>query len=126
MVKSSGKSGFIDIFYLTLFLTIPVLWIVLFSIAAANFPLWFLLIPQAGLSIYFLLIRPQQKKAKKHQELVNSLKRDDMVVTTGGIHGKITGVTDTIITIEIAPNVRIKVSKGHVSGLSEGIKKQAD
>ncbi len=67
---------------------------------------------------YFLLIRPQQTKAKKHQEMLTNLKRDDMVVTTGGIHGKITGITDTIITVEIAPNVRVKVSKGNVAGIS--------
>ncbi len=67
---------------------------------------------------YFLLIRPQQTKAKKHRELLDGLKRDDMVVTTGGIHGKITGITDTIVTIEIASNVKIKVSKSHVTGLS--------
>jgi preprotein translocase subunit YajC len=67
---------------------------------------------------YFLLIRPQQKKAKKHQEMIDSLKRDDMVVTTGGVHGKITGLTDTIITLEIAPNVKVKVSRGNIAGVS--------
>ena len=72
---------------------------------------------------YFLLIRPQQTKAKKHRELLEGLKRDDMVVTTGGIHGKITGITDTIITLEIAPNVRVKVSKGHIGGMSPAASK---
>lgn len=67
---------------------------------------------------YFLLIRPQQKKAKKHQEMLNDLKRDDMVVTTGGVHGKITGLTDTIVTLEIAPNVKVKVSRGNIAGMS--------
>ena len=71
---------------------------------------------------YFLLIRPQQTKAKKHQEVLNNLKRDDLVVTTGGIHGKITGITDTIATIEIANNVKIKVSKSHIAGLSTATK----
>jgi len=68
---------------------------------------------------YFLLIRPQQKKAKQHQQFLNDLKKDDMVVTTGGVHGKITGIADTIVTLEIAPNVRIKVSRSAVSGKSE-------
>lgn len=72
---------------------------------------------------YFLLIRPQQTKAKKHREFLESLKRDDMVLTTGGIHGKITGITDTIITLEIAPNVRVKVSKSHVAGVSPAASK---
>ena len=75
---------------------------------------------------YFLLIRPQQTKAKKHRELLNSLKRDDVVVTTGGIHGKITGITDTIVTLEIAPNVRIKVSRGNIAGLSSANTKTDD
>ncbi len=75
---------------------------------------------------YFLLIRPQQTKAKKHQQLLNDLKRDDMVVTTGGIHGKITGITDTIITIEIAPNVKIKVARNNVAGLSSANTKSED
>ncbi len=68
---------------------------------------------------YFLLIRPQQTKAKKHRELLGNLKRDDMVVTTGGIHGKVTGIAESIVTVEIAPNVRIKVSKGNVAGLHQ-------
>jgi preprotein translocase subunit YajC len=65
---------------------------------------------------YFLLIRPQQKKVKEHQELVANLKRGDAVVTSGGIYGEITGMTDTVITLEIADNVRIKVARGHIAG----------
>ena len=68
---------------------------------------------------YFLLIRPQQAKTKKHQQLLNNLKRDDMVVTTGGIHGKVTGITDTIVTLEVAQNVRIKVSKSNVAAINQ-------
>ena len=75
---------------------------------------------------YFLLIRPQQTKSKKHRELLDSLKRDDMAVTSGGIHGKITGITDTIVTIEIAHNVRIKVSRGNIAGLSAAHAKSED
>jgi preprotein translocase subunit YajC len=67
---------------------------------------------------YFLLIRPQQKKAKQHQATLDALKRDDMVVTTGGVHGKITGLTDTIVTLEISPNVKVKVSRANISGMS--------
>ena len=75
---------------------------------------------------YFLLIRPQQTKAKKHRELLKGLSRDDLVVTTGGIHGKITGITDTIVTLEIAPNVKIKVSRGNIAGLSNANTKTDD
>jgi preprotein translocase subunit YajC len=72
---------------------------------------------------YFLLIRPQQQKAKKMREILSNLKKDDMVVTSGGIHGKITGLTDTIVTLEIAPNVRIKVSRGQIAGVSDVYKR---
>ncbi|MDY6853386.1 MAG: preprotein translocase subunit YajC [Thermodesulfobacteriota bacterium] len=67
---------------------------------------------------YFLLIRPQQKRAKEHREVLANLKRGDTVITTGGIHGKITGLTDTIVTLEIADKVRVKVSRNQISGLS--------
>jgi preprotein translocase subunit YajC len=59
---------------------------------------------------YFLLIRPQQKRAKQHKELVGSLKAGDQVVTAGGIHGNVTTVKDTLVTMEIASNVRFKVN----------------
>jgi preprotein translocase subunit YajC len=67
---------------------------------------------------YFLLIRPQQKKAKQHQAMLGGLKRDDMVVTTGGVHGKITGLTEAIVTLEISPNVKVKVSRANIAGMS--------
>ena len=65
---------------------------------------------------YFLLIRPQQKKAKEHQSFLQALKKGDNVVTNGGIHGKITGLTDKVVTVEIADNVRIKVARTHILG----------
>ncbi len=68
---------------------------------------------------YFLLIRPQQRKAKEQRELLGNLKAGDRVVTAGGLHGKIAGLTDTIVTLEIADKVRVKVSRSQVSGLSE-------
>jgi preprotein translocase subunit YajC len=60
---------------------------------------------------YFLLIRPQQKKAKEHQAMVGRLAVGDEVVTNGGILGKVTDVGDTFVTLEIADGVRIKVQK---------------
>jgi len=63
---------------------------------------------------YFLLIRPQQKKAKEHREMVSKLEKGDAVVTSGGIHGTITGVAEDAVTVEIAENVRVKVAKEHV------------
>jgi len=65
---------------------------------------------------YFLLIRPQQKKAREHQDFLKNLKKGDVVVTGGGIHGTITGLTDTVATVEIADNVRVKVSRQHIIG----------
>jgi preprotein translocase subunit YajC len=64
---------------------------------------------------YFLLIRPQQKKAKQHREMIASLKKGDRVVSSGGLHGTITGISDDVITMEIAPKIRVKVSRGSVA-----------
>jgi len=66
---------------------------------------------------YFLLIRPQQKKAKEHRSMVASLKKGDRVVSSGGLHGVVTGLTDDVVTIEIAPKVRVKVSRGSIAGV---------
>ena len=67
---------------------------------------------------YFLLIRPQQRKQKKHRELLSGLKKGDTVVTVGGMHGKITGITDTVLTLEIAEKVRVKVGRGYIANLA--------
>jgi len=69
---------------------------------------------------YFILIRPQQKRAKQHKEMLASLRKGDEVITSGGIHGKITGITDNVVTLEVADNVRIKVSKEQIAGLKRG------
>jgi len=69
---------------------------------------------------YFLLIRPQQKKQKQHREMIGNLKKGDRVITTGGLYGRITGITDTVVTLEISEKVRVKVARGNVAGLSQG------
>lgn len=66
---------------------------------------------------YFLLIRPQQKKSKQHRELLGALKKGDKVVSSGGLHGTVTGLTDDVVTMEIAPKVRVKVSRGSISAI---------
>ncbi|MCY4489707.1 MAG: preprotein translocase subunit YajC [Deltaproteobacteria bacterium] len=66
---------------------------------------------------YFLLIRPQQRKAKDHRNMLAQLKRNDEVMTTGGVFGKILGITETEITLEVAPNVKIKVGRGYIAQL---------
>jgi preprotein translocase subunit YajC len=63
---------------------------------------------------YFLLIRPQQKRAKTHKQFIENLKRGDTVVTSGGLYGKITGVTEDAVTMEVAEKVRVKVAKNAV------------
>ncbi|MGE4552885.1 MAG: preprotein translocase subunit YajC [Desulfovibrionaceae bacterium] len=71
---------------------------------------------------YFLLIRPQQKKAKQHKEMLAALKSGDKVVTGGGIYGVITDIDQDIISVEIAPDVTIRINRAYVSGLAEGVK----
>jgi preprotein translocase subunit YajC len=66
---------------------------------------------------YFLLIWPQQKKAKAHRAVLANLKKGDEVVTSGGLYGSITGITDTVVTLEIAEKVRIKVSRSSIAGV---------
>jgi preprotein translocase subunit YajC len=68
---------------------------------------------------YFLLIRPQQKQARKHQDFINNLKVGDRVVTTGGLHGEVKGLTETTVTLEVAEKVRVKVTRSAVSGSSQ-------
>lgn len=74
---------------------------------------------------YFLLIRPQQKKAKEHQEFLKNIKKGDAVVSSGGLHGTVTGLTDTVVTLEIADNVRVKVSRQHILGSVSSVKEEA-
>lgn len=65
---------------------------------------------------YFLLIRPQQKRAKETQDMISSIRRGDTVVTTGGIIGKVTKVTDGAeVEVEIAPNVKVRVLRQMVA-----------
>ncbi|MDR3088334.1 MAG: preprotein translocase subunit YajC [Desulfobulbaceae bacterium] len=65
---------------------------------------------------YFLLIRPQQKQAKKHQQFLNDLKRGVKIVTRGGMHGVITDMDGNVLTLEIAKDVKIKISRDAVAG----------
>ena len=64
---------------------------------------------------YMLLIRPQQKRAKQHKIMVAGLAKGDEIVTNGGVLGKITGVDDNFLTVEIAAGVRVKVQRMSVA-----------
>jgi preprotein translocase subunit YajC len=66
---------------------------------------------------YFLLIRPQMKRAKEHKNLVAALSTGDEVVTNGGLLGKITQVGESFVTVELADNVRIKVQKHAITSV---------
>ena len=66
---------------------------------------------------YFLLIRPQQKRQKETRNMITNLKKGDRVITSGGLHGRITGIDDTTLTLEIADKVRVKVGRSNVSGM---------
>lgn len=67
---------------------------------------------------YFLLIRPQQKKAKEHRALLDNIKKGDQVITAGGVHGKVASVDDGIVGLEIATGVVIKITKSYIAGLN--------
>jgi len=68
---------------------------------------------------YFLLIRPQQKKAKEHKALLEAIKKGDNVITAGGVHGKITAVDDGIVTLEVATGVNIKIIKSYIAAVKK-------
>jgi preprotein translocase subunit YajC len=76
-------------------------------------------LPMIGIFVvfYFLLIRPQQKRAKETKLMLAALQKGDEVVTTGGLVGKISKLTDQYAAIEIAPNVEINVQRGAVAQL---------
>ena len=74
---------------------------------------------------YFLMMRPQMKKQKDHQAWLAKLERGDEIITSGGILGRIEGMTELYLTLEIAPNVRIKVLRSAVAGSASAVKAPA-
>jgi len=66
---------------------------------------------------YFMLIRPQMKRAKELRKMIESLAKNDEVVTSGGLLGKITDLDESFITVEIAEGVRVKIQKNSVTSL---------
>jgi preprotein translocase subunit YajC len=67
---------------------------------------------------YFLLIRPQQKKAKEQRQFLENLKRGDRVITAGGIIGEIVAINDQILTLEIGDKVRVEVGRGYIASFA--------
>ncbi len=68
--------------------------------------------------MYFLVFRPQSRKAQEQAKMLSALKRNDEVVTTGGIIGRINDVGDKVITLEVAPNVRLRVERSQIASIS--------
>ncbi len=66
---------------------------------------------------YFLLIRPQQKKAKEHKNMVGALGKGDEIITNGGLLAKITGVDDNFLTCKISDNVEVKIQRHAVASV---------
>lgn len=66
---------------------------------------------------YFLLIRPQQKRAKEHKKMTEAIAKGDEVITTGGTLGKVTGVGETFVTVEVATGVEVKVQRSAIQAL---------
>lgn len=64
---------------------------------------------------YFMMIRPQQKRAKEHQQLLSTLKKGDAVVTSSGIHGTVHEVDETTITVAICSGCNVKFDKGSIA-----------
>ena len=75
---------------------------------------------------YFLLIRPQQKKARETQEMLDALKPGDNVVTAGGIHGKIVKLQEDEVSVEVAPNLKIRVERSSVGRVVRAEKASGD
>ncbi len=68
---------------------------------------------------YFLMIRPESKRRKERQQMIESLKRNDKVVTIGGLYGEIQDVHDDKVVLRIAENIKVEVAKSAISGVRE-------
>lgn len=64
---------------------------------------------------YFLLIRPQQKKQKQHRQMIGAIKKGDRIITSGGLYGRVTGLSDTSVTLEISEKVRVRVARSNIA-----------
>jgi preprotein translocase subunit YajC len=72
-----------------------------------------------GAIFYFILIRPEQRKRKEHDALIAGLKKNDQVVMTSGIHGRVTAVGDKVLQVEIAPKVQVQVDASAVATVAQ-------
>ena len=66
---------------------------------------------------YFMILRPQQKRTKERQKLLDSVKKGDKIITAGGVHAKVVAVEDKTLLIEIADNVKVKVERSSIGSV---------
>ena len=66
---------------------------------------------------YLLLLRPEQKRRKEHEQLVAGLRRNDQVVMTSGIHGRVAAIAEKVLTVEIAPKVQVQVERSAIQSV---------
>lgn len=76
-----------------------------------------------GLVFYFILIRPQQRRHKMHRDFLSQIKRGDEILTSSGIYGRIEGLTNNFIILEVAENVRIRVAKSQIASYTNETEK---
>ncbi len=69
---------------------------------------------------YLVLFRPEQKRRREHEQMVAALKRSDRVVMASGIHGRVTGVAEKTVTVEIARNVQVEVDRSAIQTVAKG------
>ena len=79
-----------------------------------------------GAVFYVLLVRPEQKRRRDHDQLVAALKRNDQIVMASGIHGRVMGLADKTITVEIAPKVQVVVDRSAIQSVEGGTEKPAE
>jgi preprotein translocase subunit YajC len=81
----------------------------------------FLLLPLAFfLLLYALIIRPQSRQQKEHKKMLTQVQRGDHIVTSGGLHGRVTGIAEDVLTVEIAERIRVKLSRSAVTSRTPG------
>jgi preprotein translocase subunit YajC len=82
------------------------------------------------LIFYFLLIRPQQRRQREQEQLLKAIEKNDNVITAGGLHGKVVGIADDVLTLEIAvlkgERVRVKVSRAKIDSVSKAKKGEVE
>ena len=69
------------------------------------------------LIFYFMIVRPQQKRQKERQKMLDAIKKGDKIITAGGVHGTVVGIEEKTVLVQIADNVKVKVDRGSVSSI---------